>query len=153
MAMQLTNICRDVAEDWELGRLYLPAELVPGVPSPPGGHPLPRQYAQACGHAVRRLLAEADVLYASGDRGLPYLSFRSRVAVSTARRVYSAIGRRILDGGANVRSGRAVVTGSEKALHVLGATLASTGTALTNPTFRPATLDQPLRFPEDVLSF
>ena len=28
IAMQLTNICRDVAEDWRRGRLYLPAELL-----------------------------------------------------------------------------------------------------------------------------
>ncbi|HVV81460.1 MAG TPA: squalene/phytoene synthase family protein, partial [Kofleriaceae bacterium] len=28
IAMQLTNICRDVAEDWQRGRLYLPDELV-----------------------------------------------------------------------------------------------------------------------------
>jgi len=28
LAMQLTNICRDVDEDWQLGRLYLPGELL-----------------------------------------------------------------------------------------------------------------------------
>lgn len=153
MAMQLTNICRDVAEDWERGRLYLPADLLPGVAAPEGARSLPRRHAAVFARAVQRLLAEADVLYASGDLGLPYLSFRSRLAVATARRVYSAIGQRISNDGANVLSGRAVVPGSEKVLHVLGATLSSAGTALTTPRFRATRLAQPLRFPEDVLSF
>ena len=28
IGMQLTNVCRDVAEDWDRGRLYLPEELL-----------------------------------------------------------------------------------------------------------------------------
>ena len=28
LAMQLTNVCRDVREDWQRGRLYLPDELL-----------------------------------------------------------------------------------------------------------------------------
>lgn len=150
MAMQLTNICRDVSEDWERGRLYLPQELAPGVAPTLGARPSARQ-AAICAVAVRRLLAEADVLYASGDLGLRYLSFRSRLAVSTARRVYSAIGRRVLARNADVLAARAVVPGAEKALHVLGASLSAIGVQLTAPPFRSARLAQPVRFPEDVL--
>jgi phytoene synthase len=153
MAMQLTNICRDVAEDWERGRLYLPDELVPGLRDSLGNPALPAKHAAACAAAVRRLLAEADVLYASGDLGLPYLSFRSRLAVATARRVYSSIGQRILEQGADVTKGRAVVSSSEKALHVLGAAAISARFAVTTPPFRAAKLEQPVRFPEDVLPF
>ncbi len=151
MAMQLTNICRDVAEDWERGRLYLPRELVPSLEPALGAPRLSSEQATLAARAVERLLAEADVLYASGDLGLPYLSFRSRLAVSTARRVYSAIGRRVLASGVDGLLERAVVPGHEKALHVLGATLSSTGIAFTTPSFQPAQLTQPLRFPEDVL--
>ena len=86
MAMQLTNICRDVSEDWQRGRLYLPEEVAPGLEYPRESGQLPRRYAGVCARAVRRLLSEADVLYASGDQGLRYLSFRARLAVSTARR-------------------------------------------------------------------
>lgn len=153
MAMQLTNICRDVSEDWERGRLYLPAELVPGLSRQLGERTLPRSYTEACALAVRRLLAEAEVLYASGDAGLPYLSFRSRLAVATARRVYSSIGHRILASGADVRAGRAVVPDSEKALHVLHATVSSTALSLTTPPFRAVKLEHTVRFPEDVLPF
>jgi phytoene synthase len=151
MAMQLTNIARDVSEDWERGRLYLPRELAPGLHGARRSRAFPRAHVGEAARAVRRLLAEADVLYASGDLGLRYLSFRSRLAVATARRVYSAIGRRILTSGADVLAGRAVVPTPEKAAHVLGASFTALGVAATTPRFRAARIEQTLRFPDDVL--
>lgn len=151
MAMQLTNICRDVAEDWQRGRLYLPAELVPGIAAPAASSALPAQHSAVFARAVRHLLAEAELLYGSGDLGLPYLSFRSRVAVATARRVYSAIGKRILMADANVMAGRAVVSTPAKLWHTGRACVTSLVVALSAPAFRRAPLSQPLRFPDDVL--
>jgi phytoene synthase len=153
MAMQLTNICRDVAEDWQRGRLYLPKELAPGLEYLRVSAQLPRSHSMVCARAVRRLLGEADVLYASGDLGLPHLSFRSRLAVGTARRVYSGIGKRILEQEADVLAGRAMVTGPEKALHVARASVSSVRLAFVSGRFRPVHLAKPLRFPEDVLPF
>ncbi len=153
MAMQLTNICRDVAEDWQRGRLYLPNEVAPGLEYLRVSPRLPRACVDVCARAVRHLLAEAELLYASGDLGLPYLSFRSRLAVGTARRVYSSIGQRILAQRADVLAGRAVVSGTEKLWHVARAGVTSVRLAATSPPFRPASLTTPLRFPEDVLPF
>jgi len=112
---------------------------------------LPQSLRKCCALAVRRLLAEADVLYASGDLGLPFLAFRSRLAVSTARRVYSAIGRRILAQDADVLAGRAAVSQPEKLWHVARAGADAARLAILTPPFRAAQLTQPLRFPEDVL--
>lgn len=153
MAMQLTNICRDVAEDWQRGRLYLPSELAPGLEYVRATRELPRAYAGVMSRAVRRLLQEAEALYASGDRGLPYLPFRARWGVATARRVYSAIGDRILAGGADVTQGRAVVPGVEKAWHVSCAALTSLSLAARSPALRAAPPRTALRFPEDVLPY
>jgi 15-cis-phytoene synthase len=153
MAMQLTNICRDVAEDWQRGRLYLPSELAPGLEYLRASPQLPRACVVVCARAVRHLLAGAELLYASGDLGLPYLSFRSRLAVATARRVYSSIGQRILAQEADVLRGRAVVSGAEKLWHVARAGVTSLRVAVTTPPFRAASLTTPLRFPEDVLPF
>jgi phytoene synthase len=153
MAMQLTNICRDVAEDWQRGRLYLPQELAPGLELVRAQPRLSRRQAQLCAGAVRRLLTAADVLYASGDLGLPFLAFRSRLAVSTARHVYSAIGRQILAQNADVRAGRVFVSGSEKLGYVARAAADALRIAMQTPPYRAARLDQPLRFPEDVLRF
>ncbi len=139
MAMQLTNICRDVAEDWDRGRLYVPVELLPGGVAP---EPLAR--------AVLRLLREADVLYRSGDAGLPGLELRSRFAVATARRVYSSIGELLMARGGDVTLGRAVVPAHRKLWCVWRAGLdcwRASGEA-AGPSRVP---ERVVRFPEDVL--
>ena len=153
MAMQLTNICRDVAEDWQRGRLYLPKELLSGLEYVRASREVPEAYVGVCARAVRQLLSDADVLYRSGDRGLPFLALRSRLAVATARNVYSSIGQHILEQGADVRAGRAYVSGFEKLWHVVRAGSTALSVATTTPRFRPVTLSTPLRFPEDVLPF
>jgi 15-cis-phytoene synthase len=153
MAMQLTNICRDVAEDWQRGRLYLPRELAPGLACVRASSELPKAYVGVCARAVSHLLTEADALYRSGDAGLRYLPFRARIAVATARGVYSDIGRRILAQGANVLAGRAYVSTPTKLWHVARACATSLALAPTTPKFRAASLARPLRFPEDVLPF
>jgi phytoene synthase len=153
MAMQLSNICRDVAEDWQRGRVYLPSELTSGLRYQPDSRSLPARHSAICASAVRRLLAEADVLYRSGDRGLPYLDFRARLSVAAARNVYSTIGQRLLDQGADVLAGRAFVPGPLKLWHVARAGLRALAISIAAPS-RPAQLPRStVRFPEDVLPY
>lgn len=96
MAMQLTNIARDVHEDWLRCRLYLPEELLAkhsvGFLARHVGSAFPRSAVDGCRAVVRELLSLADRYYASGDRGLRYLGPRHALAVSAAREIYSAIG-------------------------------------------------------------
>jgi phytoene synthase len=127
MATQLTNICRDVAEDWQRGRLYLPRDVL-GDASHARlcralGGDLPDDAAPALAGAVRALLALADRYYASGDRGLAHLEWRAAMAVRTARLVYAEIGGELRRRGHDVRAGRAVVPRRRKlrlALRALG---------------------------------
>ncbi len=109
IGMQLTNICRDVREDWERGRLYLPTELV--GPRPGLNEALS---ADRCRHAVRELLGLADRYYTSADGGLRALSWRCALAVRTARLVYSRIGQVIASRGYDALAGRAFVPGIMK---------------------------------------
>jgi phytoene synthase len=95
IAMQLTNICRDVAEDRARGRVYIPR-----------------------GMTTRELLAVADRYYRSADRGFIALPFRAAIGVASARDIYSAIGRRIDDSEV-----RAVVPRHRKLAGVALATL------------------------------
>jgi phytoene synthase len=156
IGMQLTNICRDVEEDFGRGRLYVPAELLEpsaDVLMNPGAPDALRASRDALAAAVRQLLGMADVFYRSGDAGLPLLSWRAALSVRTARLVYSAIGWRIRLRGCDVLSGRAVVPTSFKLVLVLLAMLRATFSlpaALTRR-FRPAPLRLTLRYPEDVL--
>ncbi len=115
IAMQLTNICRDVAEDWRRGRLYVPDELLSplGAPGLAGelGRPLPDPARGPLASAVERLLGLADRYYRSGDRGFSALPIRAAFAVRTARLVYAAIGGRLARQGYDVLAGRAFVPG------------------------------------------
>ena len=56
MAMQLSNIARDVQEDWQRGRLYIPDELLEacgaGPLDPARAEPLPRTAAEGVARAV-----------------------------------------------------------------------------------------------------
>ena len=118
MAMQLTNICRDVGEDWRRGRLYLPDDLLAAAGAPDLrsrlGSAWPAGVSSAVANVTRDLLRRAEVLYASGDRGIPLLSFRSAWSVRTARLVYADIGRVILARGADPSAPRAVVSTPRK---------------------------------------
>jgi 15-cis-phytoene synthase len=122
LAMQLTNICRDVEEDWQLGRLYLPAELLAGQGAPDLaadlGGPFPAPARRPVARVIEQLLAEADRYYRSADLGIGDLPARAALAVRTARLVYAAIGQRIARGGFDPLSGRAVVPDRQKVLLV-----------------------------------
>lgn len=118
IGMQLTNIARDVLEDWQRGRLYLPDELLAehGLADLRAsvGQPFPPAAAGGVAQATAALLDRADAYYASGDRGLRDLSLRCGLAVSSARRIYSAIGERVRAQGCHPLAGRAVVSGGRK---------------------------------------
>lgn len=110
IAMQLTNICRDVVEDWSRQRLYLPRSLLGGtLPMARVSGSFPASCKQEFAKAVERVLTAADRFYESADRGLCYLNPRSRWAVLVARLVYSRIGHVIRTNSADVTRERAYV--------------------------------------------
>lgn len=114
LAMQLTNICRDVLEDWQRGRLYLPEELL-GAHGLAGlrcdlGRPLPTSARPALARVMQETLQVADQYYRSADLGLPYLTKRCAFSVAVARWVYAEIGRELERNGYDVFAPRAVVS-------------------------------------------
>jgi len=111
MAMQLTNIARDVIEDAGRGRIYLPATWLPDDVTP-GSLP---DCAGAVFPAVQRLLENADRRYRNGARGFAHLPPRVRPAIRAAARLYEEIGVRILrHGPAYLSAGRCVVPTGRK---------------------------------------
>jgi phytoene synthase len=91
IAMQLTNICRDVREDALNGRRYLPATLVGSIEPVALIDPAGEMRAQAV-NAVATLLDLADGYYARGEAGLAYLPGGARFGILVAARLYRAIG-------------------------------------------------------------
>jgi phytoene synthase len=122
MGMQLTNIARDVAEDWRRSRCYLPLEWTDGL-RPGDGSPDPAQVRQG----VRTILAVADGYYTAGEAGIAALAADSRLAVQAAARIYHAIGTRIRRRGCEVLDQRARVSTLEKLGLFAGALLRPAG--------------------------
>lgn len=118
IAMQLTNICRDIKEDWCRRRLYVPEEILATVGlaglGERLGNPLPEDARSGLALAVRRILDLADAYYASGDRGIQFLPPRAAVAIRTARKVYSAIGTCLRRRDCDALEGRVIVPRHEK---------------------------------------
>jgi phytoene synthase len=113
IAMQITNICRDVQEDWDRRRLYLPAELLNEVGLGALGDELERElssvHRERLARTIERLLALADSYYRSADRGLFALPGRAAWAIRSARLIYAAIGTELRRRGNDVFAGRAIV--------------------------------------------
>ena len=109
MAMQLTNIARDVGEDAVRGRVYLPATWLSdeGIDA---GTVLRGDRDEAVARVVERLLQEAEVHYRRADGGLRYLPLRGRLAVALASRRYRAIGRKVGRLGVRAVRQRTVLT-------------------------------------------
>ncbi|MEM8936650.1 MAG: phytoene/squalene synthase family protein [Pseudomonadota bacterium] len=99
LAFQLTNIARDIVEDAENDRVYLPAEWLDEQDLKKTdlhrAENRPRIFLIA-----QKLLIEADRYYASASIGVGALDFRPAWAISAAADVYRAIGGKIIDRGA-----------------------------------------------------
>ena len=94
IAFQLSNIARDVREDLEAGRCYLPLDWLAeyGVTQETLFDPSSEFALTAI---VRRLVDSVEIYEESARLGVDKLPFRSRLAVLSALRIYGAIGRRV----------------------------------------------------------
>ena len=107
IAMQLTNIARDVLEDARADRRYLPAAWVDLPPAAiAAATPAARERVPA---ALHGLVALADRHYERGIAGLPNLPLRARTTVAVAAELYRAIGTVVRERDGAYWQGRAVV--------------------------------------------
>lgn len=90
-AFQLTNFLRDVAEDLDRGRVYIPADDIARY----GADPARRIVDEPWRNVMRFEIARCRELYASGDLGIAMLPAASARCVGTARMLYSQILDRI----------------------------------------------------------
>jgi phytoene synthase len=114
LAMQLTNIARDVGEDARAGRLYLPQAWLRDAGLAPEAfladpRPLPEVKA-----ATARLLAKADRLYQRSEAGIPALPMACRPGIFAARLIYAGIGGAVARAGHDGITTRARTTRGQK---------------------------------------
>ncbi len=110
LACQLTNICRDIAEDAANDRVYLPADVL--AKARLGAAPsdlLAAVGTQPLFAVASELLSLAERYYASSRAGIRFLPFRAAIAIAAARGIYREIGRRILRAGPEATKARMVV--------------------------------------------
>ena len=113
IAMQMTNIARDVLEDAKMGRRYIPASWI--------GNISPEDIVSAVkkndnkkydtiSKGIKKLLTLADKYYISGTMGFRYLPFKTRMAISIASGVYRQIGIQLKRNNYNWYHGRQVTS-------------------------------------------
>jgi phytoene synthase len=130
MAMQLTNICRDIKADALVDRRYIPANLIGNIEVADLISPNEDQ-ARVLRLAVAGLLKLADHYYRSGEKGLFYLPIRARISILIAVRIYHDIGNQLRSEDYAYWNRRMVVSTSRK----VAITLLTIVTACFNPHF------------------
>ena len=139
IAMQLSNIARDVGEDARAGRLYLPLRWLREAGIGPEHFVANPAFSPPLGQVVRRLLDVADALYCSSDAGIAGLPLSCRPGIGAARRLYREIGEEVRRRGGDSVSARAVVHPARKAALVAQGILHAGGL------HKPAATGVPLR--------
>ena len=119
VAMQLSNIARDVGEDARMGRLYLPLQWMREAGLEPQAWLARPVFNDQIAHVVRRVLLAAEGLYRRVDAGVAQLPLACRPGINAARFLYAEIGHEVARRGLDSVSQRAVVARSRK-LHLLG---------------------------------
>ena len=100
IAMQLTNIARDVYEDAKMNRLYLPKEWLGQVSiSDLIDIKLDDQKKKLIELSIKNLIELSDKFYANGFSGMKFIPLRTRLAIFFAAKIYKGIGEKIKNGG------------------------------------------------------
>ena len=121
VAMQLSNIARDVGEDARMGRLYLPRAWLLEAGIDPDAWLARPVFSPALGGVVQRLLDAAELLYRRVDAGVARLPLACRPGINAARFLYAEIGHEVARRGLDSVTQRARVPAARKAWLLLRA--------------------------------
>lgn len=112
LGMQLTNICRDILEDAQMNRTYIPDSELENISievlQKQGDTP------EEIKKLTAQLLEKADQYYVSAYQGLSYIPLRPRLVIMLAGEIYRHIGVKIRKNNFNVLQGRTYLTINEK---------------------------------------
>jgi len=125
VAMQLTNIARDVGEDARRGRLYLPAQWMREAGLDRDAWLRSPIFDRRLAQVIQRLLAEADRLYRRAECGIGALPRDCRPGIQAARLVYAEIGHALRTAGLDSVNQRTVVARGRQMALVARASAAS----------------------------
>jgi phytoene synthase len=122
VAMQLTNIARDIGDDARMGRLYIPRAWFREIGMDADAWLANPVFDSRIAGFTQRLLLRADALYRRGEFGLAELPWDCRPAIQAARLVYAEIGKQLEREGLNSVNHRTVVSTARKLALIAKAT-------------------------------
>ncbi len=133
VAMQLTNIARDIGEDARNGRLYIPRSWFVDAGMDADAwlrHPV---FDERIAGFTGRLLARAQQLYKRGAYGVGELPWDCRPAIQAARLVYAEIGCQLQRAGLDSVNHRTVVSKPRKLYLIARATAVAVNAPYPSP--------------------
>jgi len=122
VAMQLTNIARDIGDDARMGRLYIPRAWFREIGMDADAWLAKPVFDSRIAGFTQRLLLRADALYRRGEFGLAELPWDCRPAIQAARLVYAEIGKQLDREGLDSVNHRTVVSTARKLALIAKAT-------------------------------
>jgi len=125
IAMQLTNIARDVGEDARMGRVYLPLQWLREEGIDPDGWIARPRFSPALGRVVGRLLSAARAHYEGAMPGIARLPVSCRPGVLAASALYAEIGEELARRGLDSVSVRTRVPARRQAALASAAVVAA----------------------------
>jgi len=132
VAMQLTNIARDVGEDARARRIYLPLDWLAEEGIALEDFFAAPEASPAVRRMVRRLLSEARRLYIRSEAGISALPLSARTGIFAARYIYDGIGKQLRRSGFNNITQRAHTSKVQK-LGWVGQAMVRTGLSMVTP--------------------
>ncbi|SHH61582.1 15-cis-phytoene synthase [Marivita hallyeonensis] len=130
VAMQLTNIARDVGEDALEGRVYLPLDWLKEAGLTKDQFLANPKPTKAIRQMTRRLVMEANRLYMRSEAGVAALPMTSRTGIYAARFIYAGIGGQVQKAGYDSISTRAHTSKPQKLAWVAVSAMKAAGTVV-----------------------
>ena len=97
IGMQLTNIARDVYEDSQIKRIYLPASWIPNISLKDLNNlnKFTSENDEKISNAIHKVITLSEKFYENGFAGLKYIPLSTRLGIFIAANVYRGIGIKI----------------------------------------------------------
>ena len=95
IAMQLTNIARDIYEDAIMNRVYLPKEWLKEISIEHLKSDSTEEIQTQMSAILRKLIDLSEIYYQNGFSGMKYIPIKTRLAIFFAAKIYRAIGMKI----------------------------------------------------------
>ena len=95
IAMQLTNIARDIYEDALINRIYLPQDWISNTNISELTDISSNKDLIQIKSAIKKLILLSETYYKNGFAGMRYIPLKTRLAIFFAAKIYRAIGQKI----------------------------------------------------------